>query len=181
MTQLRSFPVPLAPAAEQIRIMEDVQLRFSVIEEVGNEITSNLKKSRQFRQAILHNAYSGTLVAQNRSDEPAAALLQRIREERQRRAEAEIAERKIRVKPSTAEEKDMETRQKGRLPLLEVLTAADSLLSPEELFERAAYTVEFVDEFYEELRRLTPDQVNEIRGESGIIRLKAVTHANQAA
>ena len=80
LTQLRSFPVPLPPPSEMTRLIDEIQSRTSVVDEVRNEITGNLRRGSQFRQSILRNAYSGILVAQDSSDEPAVILLERIRE-----------------------------------------------------------------------------------------------------
>lgn len=180
LTQLRSFPVPVPPLAEMTRLIDELQLRFSVIEEVGNELTATLMKSSQFRKAILRDAYSGKLVTQDLSEEPARLLLERIGEERRIRAEAEIAERKKRTEPNASKEEKVSKKEERR-SLLDVLMASESMLSPEELFDRAGYTVELVDEFYEELRNLIPEQVREQRSGTASIGLIVAKHANQTA
>ncbi len=43
-------------------------------------------------------------------------------------------------------------KQKEKKPLYEVLAEAGEVLTPHQLFEQAGFTIEWIDEFYEELR-----------------------------
>jgi type I restriction enzyme S subunit len=71
--------VPVAPLAEQNRIVAEVERRLSVIEELEMQVEANLKRAERLRQAILKRAFEGKLVPQGPNDEPASALLERIR------------------------------------------------------------------------------------------------------
>jgi type I restriction enzyme S subunit len=77
---LNPYPIPLPPLAEQQRIVEEVERRLSVMDEVEVTLEANLKRAERLRQAILKRAFEGKLVPQNPADEPAAVLLERIRE-----------------------------------------------------------------------------------------------------
>ena len=86
LTVLRSFPVPVAPVAEQEAIVEEVENRLSVVDHLEAEIGVKLKGSEDLRQAILRHAFTGKLMPQDPQDEPACELLRSIAAERRARA-----------------------------------------------------------------------------------------------
>jgi type I restriction enzyme S subunit len=85
-SQLLGLPVALPPLAEQRRIVAEVERRLSVVQEVEAVIAANLARAERLRQSILKRAFEGKLVAQDPNDEPASALLERIRAQRQGQA-----------------------------------------------------------------------------------------------
>lgn len=76
---IRGFAVPLPPMAEQQAIAATVQERLSQAAVTLVWAETELKRSAALRQSILKDAFSGKLVPQDPSDEPAAKLLERIR------------------------------------------------------------------------------------------------------
>ena len=83
---LRCFPVALAPSVEQTAIVEAVEDQFLVIDHIDEDIETRLRTSRALRQSILRYAFTGRLVPQDPTDEPASELLKRIAAERESRA-----------------------------------------------------------------------------------------------
>ena len=79
---VRETPIPLPPTAEQVRIVAEVDRRFSIFDAMEQAIEDGLKRAGGLRQAILREAFAGRLVPQDPFDEPASALLERIRAER---------------------------------------------------------------------------------------------------
>jgi type I restriction enzyme, S subunit len=75
---LKSLPVPVPPAAEQRRIVAEVERQLSLIEAAEGEVERGLGKAVSLRRAILQAAFDGRLVPQDPTDEPAATLLERI-------------------------------------------------------------------------------------------------------
>lgn len=71
-----SFPIP--PAAEQAVIVETFDRLCSQIEALVPQLKSELHRSGASRQSILRAAFSGELVPQDATDEPANVLLERI-------------------------------------------------------------------------------------------------------
>ena len=79
LTRMVRITFGLPPLREQRRIVEEADRRLSVIEELEAQASTNLAKAQQLRQAILRRAFEGSLVFQDPHDEPAKALLERIR------------------------------------------------------------------------------------------------------
>ena len=70
--------IPFPPLAEQQQIVEEIERRFSVVDEVEKAIDNNLKQAERLRQSILKRAFEGKLVPQDPNDEPAERLVERI-------------------------------------------------------------------------------------------------------
>ena len=79
---MRKVLIPLPPLAEQETIVAEVKRRLSVADEVEKTVVAELKRAEQLRQSILKKAFSGGLVPQDPSDEPASVLFERIRAEK---------------------------------------------------------------------------------------------------
>ena len=86
LTVLSQFPIPVPPLAEQQRIVAEVERRLSVIQQTEATVEASLARAERLRQSILKQAFSGKLVPQDPDDEPASALLERIRAEREAEA-----------------------------------------------------------------------------------------------
>jgi type I restriction enzyme S subunit len=82
-TKLQSLAIPLPPLAEQQAIVDEVEWLFSIMTATEAYIAASLKRATRLRQSILKEAFAGRLVPQDPSDEPASALLERIRKTRQ--------------------------------------------------------------------------------------------------
>ncbi|MCC5961461.1 MAG: restriction endonuclease subunit S [Rhodobacteraceae bacterium] len=79
LTTLEELIVPYCGQAEQQEISSRLDAAFSSIDAIETEITTALAKLSALRQSILKKAFSGQLVPQDPSDEPASALLTRLR------------------------------------------------------------------------------------------------------
>ena len=80
--------IPLPPFAEQIRIVEKLNVLFPIVDHYSSAYNNlnNLQSAfpEALNKSILQEAVQGKLVPQDPSDEPAEALLERIRAEKQR-------------------------------------------------------------------------------------------------
>ena len=79
---IRSIAIPMPPLDEQHAITDTLSAQLGTTKDQGTAIELSLKQSTAQRQNILKAAFSGQLVAQDPSDEPASELLERIRAER---------------------------------------------------------------------------------------------------
>jgi type I restriction enzyme, S subunit len=82
LASLRKTPIALCSILEQDFIVEGIEQRLSRVDDLEQLIDIELRKSESLRQSILKKAFSGQLVPQDPSDEPASVLLGRIRTEK---------------------------------------------------------------------------------------------------
>ncbi len=83
LTRMINIVLPLPPEKEQDWIIAEIDKQSPVIDRMEEEINGQLLHSKILRQSILQKAFSVHLVPQNPNDEPANALLERIRAERE--------------------------------------------------------------------------------------------------
>lgn len=80
------YVFPIAPLIEQSKVIAEVDLQMSAVDETENVIDHELKRAERLRQSILKRAFEGKLVPQDPSDEPADKLLERIKTEKAKQA-----------------------------------------------------------------------------------------------
>lgn len=83
LEDVRHFEIPLPPLPEQHKIVEEIERRFSVADEVEKIVEQSLKQAERLRQSILKKAFEGKLVPQDPTDLPAAELLDQIKRKRE--------------------------------------------------------------------------------------------------
>jgi type I restriction enzyme S subunit len=76
---LENLVVPYCCSDEQKQILNILEERFSIVDQLDQTITTSLQQAEALRQSILKKAFSGQLVPQDPNDEPAAELLARIK------------------------------------------------------------------------------------------------------
>ena len=81
-TKLQEYPFPYCSWAEQAEIVRILDKRLEATEVLDREIDANLARADALHQSILKQAFSGKLIPQDATDEPASALLARIRAKR---------------------------------------------------------------------------------------------------
>lgn len=84
--QIEGLVVPLPPLPEQRRVVAEVERHMSLIEYAEDALRANVVRCGRFRQSILKWAFEGKLADQDPNDEPASVLLDRIKAERETKA-----------------------------------------------------------------------------------------------
>jgi type I restriction enzyme S subunit len=85
---VENLEVPVPPLGEQTKIVAVMDKQLSIVDAMSAQIDRALRRSAALRRLILEHAFTGKLVPQDPSDEPASVLLERIAA---RRATAEKA------------------------------------------------------------------------------------------
>lgn len=156
MTILSNFLVPISSPKEQIQILDEIESRLSICDQLGADIEANLKKSEVLRQSILKDAFEGQLVPQNPNDESASVLLERINQEKRKKNEESKEILKVRKKQSSKRRK----REK-MATLRDVLESTNSWMSAQELFRQCGIgdnsATDTIENLYLELRDFIKD------------------------
>jgi len=76
---IRSVWIPFPPLEEQKEIITRIEQCFSLIENTTQMVNSILQNLQTMKMSILKQAFEGKLVPQDPNDEPASALLERIK------------------------------------------------------------------------------------------------------
>ncbi|HEX7736385.1 MAG TPA: restriction endonuclease subunit S [Ktedonobacteraceae bacterium] len=143
-SDIKQMPIPLPPLAEQAQIVAEVEAKLSELAKMEEAIEHSLKRAGYERQSILREAFAGRLVEQEPGDEPAGVLLERIREERQRREVLENERRKEARKMANLRKSAVYKTSAAKL--YHTLAEAPEALRPEELFRQAGLRIEVVGE-----------------------------------
>lgn len=81
MEAIRQIPIAIPPVAEQKLIVAAIEDKLSILEKTESEVETQISNAELLRQSILKKAFSGQLVHQDPTDEPASELLARIKAE----------------------------------------------------------------------------------------------------
>ncbi|OFI76152.1 restriction endonuclease subunit S [Vibrio cholerae] len=166
--KLLKFAVPLPPLAEVEEIQSNLTSAFQYIVNSASEAEITLKFLHAQRKNILKSAFSGQLVPQDPTDEPASVLLEKIKLERDALAKM--------PKPR----KPNKPKKNGGLmnTLLEVLTAENNWIDAQDAFQKCGIvngtSTDRIEEIYTELRKLEKAGKIEIQRQGDFDRLKLI-------
>jgi len=76
---LENLVVPYCSHAEQEAVLCELESKLSEADQLDQTLATALQQADALRQSILKKAFSGQLVKQDKNEEPATALLERIR------------------------------------------------------------------------------------------------------
>jgi type I restriction enzyme S subunit len=145
---LASLPVPVPPVAEQREIVERIHVLFAFADRAKARRDATMQQLEALPAALLEKAFSGQLVPQDSADDPASALLERLRHER-----AELA-----MQPKSRTPRRPKQKPKYMKNLEEALLAAGDWISGDEAFRLCGVSdgtdTQRFEELYAELRAL---------------------------
>ena len=82
LDNIKSVQIFIPSYQEQVAVVEAIEHKLFVSKQMEQDINIAISNCEALRQSILKKAFSGKLVAQDSNDEPASALLERIRAEK---------------------------------------------------------------------------------------------------
>jgi type I restriction enzyme S subunit len=85
-TKLRQLGIPVMPSDEQAEIVRRINSAFTWVDRLAIQTTDARKLIDHLDKTFLAKALRGELVPQDPNDEPASALLERIKAQRQAKA-----------------------------------------------------------------------------------------------
>lgn len=167
---IRSIPIPIPSKIEQNALLTEIVNQFDSISRQMTATEVGLKQADAQRKNILKSAFSGQLISQDPSDEPASVLLEKIKKEREELAK--IAKTRTPRQPKKKVNM-MDT-------LLEVLTAEDRWIDAQEAFKKCGIvdgtSTDRVEEIYTELRKLEKAGQIEVERNGSYDQIRVVKH-----
>ncbi|WP_339883574.1 restriction endonuclease subunit S [Polaribacter vadi] len=161
-TNLNRIPVPYCSNDEQEKIVEILESRFTLIENLEKSINNSLSDLIILKHTILKKAFEGKLVHQDSSDESAKELLLRIKMEK----ETYLKEQKKLDKLKPKKKRQMETQK----TVLEILKSIDSI-DAKELWQKSIHSDD-IEAFYAELKDLGDKVFETKEGLNSLLSLK---------
>lgn len=161
--QLYNEIVPLPTLLEQEQIVQELETKLSLIDNLENTIKTNLPKIESFRYVVLKKAFTGKLVPQNPEDENASKLLQKIKKEKEDYLNAQKEVQKKKTKGRLIMKKDKS--------IMEILKEVDSSIEAKDLWLQSAHEKD-IDAFYAELKKIEFEINVETKGKISLIGLK---------
>lgn len=157
--ELASLYLKLPALDEQTEIVRRVDQLFAYADTIERQVESALERVKQLTQSILAKAFRGELTAQWRADHPelisgdnsAAALLERIKEER------EAIQNQPKPKRTTRKKKIGGSMKKQIIEVAEALKQAGEPLNGQQLLVAAGYpndsSTEELEKFFLDIRK----------------------------
>lgn len=151
---IKEFILNVPPIDEQKQIVQEIEYRFAIMENLKNAISDNQSRSEILKQIILNKAFLGELTTQDNTPEIKNDLLGKITKERSDflAAQKELAK----ITPKTV--RIMEEKKS----ILQVLESADGHpISAKEVWLQSKHRDD-IESFYSELREIQ-DKIVEIK------------------
>lgn len=171
--KLAGYDIYLPPLTEQREIVRRVKALFAKVAEIENRVKIATERVNQLTQSILARAFRGELVPteaelaakKGRDYESALELLERIQKEREQQKLAKGKSKGKKKKETiTIKVNAVVTKKKIPIPLYDVLEANKRQMGAEELFQKANFDQNTVEQFYSELRdEIRKGRMKEIR------------------
>ena len=154
---IKKFNLKVPPKLEQNQIVEILESRFTLIENLKKSVNKTLNNIKVFRYSILKKAFEGKLINQNSNDETISELLQKIKIEKRAYLKAQQELEKLKPK----KKRQMETKR----TVLEILKESKDPISSRELWTNSVHEGD-IEGFYSEIKEIF-SKLTEVKEEMG--------------
>lgn len=143
-TMILDYEVSKPSVDEQKEIVSQVELLFTLADNIESKIEASKIRVDKLTQSILSKAFKGELVMQDPKDEPADKLLERIKAEQKK------------ANPKRKSDTQVEKVDNSSKNLLSILEKEDEAISARKLLSLSAYKneVDNIGEFFVQLQQL---------------------------
>ncbi len=163
LDHIRNFPFPICSLEEQNMVVQELEYRFTIIDNLEKTIAKNLQKVQVFRFGILKKAYEGNLVDRQIDDEPADVFLKNLKEERNAYMVEQKAISKLNPKIKTI-------KIMNELEIIEVLKSAKRPMSAKDVWKASKH--KDIESFYAALKKIKSKIVETKNGSESHLSLK---------
>ena len=153
---IKKFNLKVPPKQEQNQIVEILESRFTLIENLEKSISYTLHDVTVLRHSILKKGFEGKLLNQHSSDEPANKLLHKIKMEK----EAYLKSLKELDKLNPKTKRKMETKK----TVLKILEESNEPISTQELWTNSIHEGD-IESFYSEIKEIY-SKLNEVKADT---------------
>lgn len=154
---------PVPPLKEQEQIVEILESRFTLIENLEKSINKCLNDITLFKHSLLKKAFEGKLVSQDANNESAKSLLQRIKEEK----EDYLTVQKVKDKLIPKKKRQMETKK----TVLEILNESEEPILTQELWTNSVHDGD-IESFYTEIKEIYSKLTELKKGTQSLLYIK---------
>jgi restriction endonuclease S subunit/energy-coupling factor transporter ATP-binding protein EcfA2 len=154
LSGLRSFVIQLPPVDEQQEIVRRVDALFVQIDRIETRYRNACDRIEGLIPELLDKAFRGELVPQDRNDEPASILLEKIKAEKSRMESEEKTTRTVRRSNKENAKIPMKKSSDYLEALRSTFNTLESQADARQLFDRAGFQLEETVQFYEALREI---------------------------
>ncbi|MFL0106013.1 restriction endonuclease subunit S [Tenacibaculum maritimum] len=148
-----SYEINLISKIKQVRIVEDIDVKFSLIDNLENTINKSIKSIESTRNSILKQAFDGKLVLQEPNDESAIELLKRIKVEKEKYLSKQLEFKKKHSKKTM--------KMSKLLNIEDILKTSKKPMLAKDVWQNSKHKND-IESFYAELKELG-EKVTEIK------------------
>ncbi|MHA4811011.1 restriction endonuclease subunit S [Flavitalea flava] len=160
---IKEFILNIPPIVEQQQIVQEIEYRFTIADNLENTIKINQQRAQTFRQIILKNAFKGKLIERHTSSESAHSLLEKITIEK----DFYMSIQKITPKKKPNKKKVI----KDNISIMDILKNASSPLPADEVWLQSEHK-DNIENFYAALKQIQNEVTAVKKGTQSLLSLK---------